>query len=100
MNRILEASLLVLLILLFCVAIVAIFLSTIIISNNIGQEYECEKMNDYGYTTELETYRLIDTCYIIMEDGAKIRSNDYVISDDRDPKMLYKFVSTRVNESE
>lgn len=71
----------------FLIVIVGILLFVFISSNNITQEYKCEKMNEYGYLTTLEEYRFVLTCYIIMDDGTKIRSEDYVISDNREPRI-------------
>lgn len=99
MNRFLEGCILGLMFITFAVVFVAIITFFMIVNNNMDQENECYKMQEYGYLSTLQEDKFILTCYIIMEEGVKIRSNDYVISDYRKPRMLTKYdAKTRVDE--
>ncbi len=90
MNRLLESLIYLLVVLLFLIMIAAMMIFIVSVSSNMDQDNECEDMEDYGYVIVLEEYRFVLTCYIIMEDGVRIKSNDYVISDNRRPRMTIK----------
>ncbi len=91
MNRIVEAVLLVVLILLLLFA--ATFF-IVIIGNalyNERQEADCDKMREYGYSSFMKVKQqpVIDLkeCWIRMEDGMDIRSDDYSIADNRKARL-------------
>lgn len=90
MNRFLEGCIL---FLITSLALIILFIALtffIITTNNMDQKINCDRMQEYEYLTILEEEKFVLTCYVIMEDGIKIRSSDYVISDNRKPKMINK----------
>lgn len=49
---------------------------------------DCSRLSDYGYVTEFNAYEKgrFGVCYVIMEDGTKVHSFDFDVSDYKKPK--------------
>jgi hypothetical protein len=71
--------------------ILIIFFGFVSININDGIEsFNCEKYENYGYLVELEDngFFKYDNCYIIMQDGTKVLSDDFNIADYKKPMVM------------
>lgn len=68
----------------FFIVLVSVVIAIVLgFNNNINQEIECDKMQEYGYNSYIIKEKLGKTCWLLMEDGISIRSYDYSIADNR-----------------
>jgi len=75
------------------VVIILLLLSGIIISSKYLETQRqinlCEKYSDYGYISEIISYKdyTIDMCVIYMKDGTRMLADDLIITDRKEPMV-------------
>lgn len=71
------------------VVIIATFFMGLIMMflSNHSATYTCEKYDSYGFVTEIDKSKFYEhICYIIMEDGIRIKSYDFELTSYVQPK--------------